>query len=351
MKRVPLKTTCPPTVSHRQPPAKALFWQRWAATVPGLILTCSLALGATLIQTNWELSLLSPLLLAILLGILLRNTVGLAPVFYPGVRFSLKTILKLAIILLGLRLSLGDIAKLGLTGFVMISAVLVSTVAFTLWLGSRLGISQKLVHLIAAGTSICGASAVVTANSVVDSSEEEMAYAIGLITALGTVAMLLYPLVPEVLHLSSLSYGIWCGASIHEVAQVIAASFQYDLVSGEFATLSKLSRVLYLAPLTVVLSFLTQRGKPQGSRMYIPWFVAMFLGVIGINSLEIVPIALKSGILQLNKLLLGISLAGMGLETDLKKIRNLGIQPVYLAVVSWFFLAGSSLLLVRQLYP
>ncbi|MEN9204212.1 MAG: putative sulfate exporter family transporter, partial [Thermostichales cyanobacterium DRC_bins_46] len=313
MKRVSLKTTRPPMVSHPQPPLRALLWQRWTATVPGLLLTSGLALGATLVQTTWELSLLSPLLLSILLGILLRNTVGLAPVFYPGVRFSLKTILKLAIILLGLRLSLGDIATLGLTGFVMTSILLVSTVTFTLWLGSRLGISQKLVYLIAAGTSICGASAVVTANSVVDSSEEEMAYAIGLITALGTVAMLLYPLVPELLHLSSLSYGIWCGASIHEVAQVVAASFQHDLVSGEFATLSKLSRVLYLAPLTVVLSMLTQHGKPQGARMYVPWFVVMFLGVVGINSLGIIPIALKSGILHLNKLLLGISLAGMGL--------------------------------------
>lgn len=349
MKSLPLKTTPLPSPVD-QVPKRLSFWQLCAATLPGLVLTIGLAIGAMLFLTIWDVSLLSPLLLAILMGILMRNTVGLAPVFYPGVRFSLKKVLKLGIILLGLRLSLGDIATLGLTGFGIISAVLVCTVVFTLWLGSRLGISDKLVHLIAAGTSICGASAVVTANSVVDSSEEEMAYAIGLITALGTVAMLLYPLVPELLHLSSLSYGIWCGASIHEVAQVIAASFQHDLVSGEFATLSKLSRVLYLAPLTVILSLLTQRGKPKGSPIYIPWFVVMFLGVVAVNSLGIIPLVLASGILSLNKLLLGISLAGMGLETDLKKIRKLGIKPLYLAIASWFFLAISSLTLVKQFY-
>nr|WP_279611146.1 putative sulfate exporter family transporter [Thermostichus vulcanus] len=346
---MPLNITRPP-IPTQLPSAHSSRWRAWAMLLPGLLLTSGLAVGATLIQATWTISLLSPLLLAILFGILLRNTVGLPPTFYPGVRFSLKKILKLAIILLGLRLSLGDIATLGLTGFVMISATLVSTVAFTLWLGSRLGISQKLVHLIAAGTSICGASAVVTANSVVDSSEEEMAYAIGLITALGTVAMLLYPLVPELLHLSSLSYGIWCGASIHEVAQVIAASFQHDLVSGEFATLSKLSRVLYLAPLTVVLSLLTQRNQPTGSSLYIPWFVVIFLGVVVVNSLGLLPRDLTDGILSINKLLLGISLAGMGLETDLKKIRTLGIQPLYLAIASWLFLAVSSLVLVKQFY-
>ncbi len=349
MKRLPLKITHPP-IPTSLPSPDSSRWRAWATTLPGLLLTSGLAIGATLIQAVWEISWLSPLLLAILFGILLRNTVGLAPIFYPGVQLSLKKILKLAIILLGLRLSLGDLATLGMTGFVMISAVLVSTVAFTLWLGSRMGISQKLVHLIAAGTSICGASAVVTANSVVDSSEEEMAYAIGLITALGTLAMLLYPLVPELLHLSSLSYGIWCGASIHEVAQVIAASFQHDLVSGEFATLSKLSRVLYLAPLTVVLSLLTQRRQTTGSSIYIPWFVVMFLGVVAVNSLGLLPGVLTSGILSINKLLLGISLAGMGLETDLKKIRNLGIKPLYLAVASWLFLAASSLILVKQFY-
>jgi len=349
VKSLPLERTHLPSPIE-QVPKDLSFWQLCATTLPGLMLTSGLAIGATLILAIWEVSLLSPLLLAILFGILLRNTVGLAPVFYRGVRFSLKKLLKLAIILLGLRLSLGDIATLGLTGFGLISVVLVSTLAFTLWLGSRLGISQKLVHLIAAGTSICGASAVVTANSVVDSSEEEMAYAIGLVTALGTVAMLLYPLVPELLNLSSLSYGIWCGASIHEVAQVIVASFQHDLVSGEFATLSKLSRVLYLAPLTFVLSLLTQHGKTKGSPMYIPWFVVMFLVVVAVNSLGIIPLTLASGILSLNKLLLAISLAGMGLETDLKKIRQLGIKPLYLAIASWLFLASSSLLLVKQFY-
>jgi len=334
---------------------KLLSKSSFQEVIKGVLLVGGLAASTIVLQHGTGLKTLSPLILAIILGIFVRNTIGVAPVFQPGIRFSLKRILRLAIILLGLRLSLIEVMTVGSTGLLIVGVTLVSTFWFTCWLGKRLGINTKLTQLIAAGTSVCGASAVVATNSVVEGTEEDTAYAVAMVTAFGSIAMLLYPVLPALLQLTPEAFGVWCGASIHEVAQVVAAAFQHGVVSGELATIAKLSRILFLAPMIVLLGIFSVKSKSVEQKLSwqqlpIPWFILFFLVVVVMNSLQLIPEMLKALLIQTNYFFLTLSLAAMGLETNLHKIKQSGIKPVYLAGASWMFLASLSLVLIEVFY-
>lgn len=323
---------------------------------PGLLLVSLLAVLSIFIQKLPGLTFFTPLIIAIVLGVLIRNTIGMAQKFQPGIKFSLKRVLRLAIVLLGLQISLSQMIAVGTLGLSIILITVISTLAFTLWLGQRLGIPPKLVQLIAAGTSICGASAVIASNTVVEDSEENVAYAVAMVTAFGTAAMLFYPPLSGFLHLSPQTYGIWCGASIHEVAQVVATAFQRDSVSGELATVTKLSRVMLLAPTVLGLSVLSLGGSRSSQRLSwnqlpIPWFAFYFILLIGINSLNVLPTGLKEITLQVSQFLLTMAMAAMGLETHLKKLSRAGLKPLYLAAAVWLFIATLSLLLIKLFLP
>jgi uncharacterized integral membrane protein (TIGR00698 family) len=323
--------------------------------LPGVLLTSGLALLATSLQRLPSLNLLSPLIIAVLLGVLVRNTVGTPAICRPGITFSLKRILRLAIILLGLQLSIAQVLTIGPIGLAIVVVTLASTFIFTCWLGRHLGVERKLTQLIAAGTSICGASAVVATGGVVKSSDEDVAYAVAIVTVFGTLSMLLYPGLDMGLHLTSAAFGLWCGASIHEVAQVVAAAFQMGQTSGEIATISKLSRVVFLVPMLVGLSVLSfSNRQPSGatkhSQLPIPWFVLGFVALIALNSTSLLPMTIRDWIIQGNKFLLTLALAAMGLETNLLKIRETGLKPFYLGAASWLFISALSLGLVKAFY-
>ncbi|NJL83808.1 MAG: YeiH family putative sulfate export transporter [Chloroflexaceae bacterium] len=328
---------------------------RWRSLVPGLLLTTAIALVATALSRLPSLSLLSPLILGIVLGIAVRNVLGPLPHCRPGIVFSLKRLLRLAIILLGLQLSFAQVLLVGPVGLAIAVVTLVSTFIFTCWLGRYLGINRQLAQLIAAGTSICGASAVVATGSVVESSDEDVTYAVSIVTIFGTISLFTYPVLAMVLKLTPEAFGIWCGVSIHEVAQVVAAAFQTGEMSGELATVAKLSRVLFLVPMLLGLGFLSARKRRlaadrPGQPLPIPWFVLGFIALIGVNSLDVIPLALKDHIIQGNRFLLTISLTAMGLETSLRKIWQIGHKPFYLGAASWLFIAVLSLILVKLFY-
>ena len=299
-----------------------------------------------------NLTLLSPLMLAVILGIAIRNSIGVSPIFEPGIKFCLKRLLKFAIVLLGLKLSLAEVQTVGIKGVIIVAISIISTFSFTLWLGRKLGIRQRLACLIATGTSICGASAIVATSSVIESSEEDVVYAISLVTVMGTIATFLYPIISTIIQLSPEAFGIWCGASIQDVAQVIAASFQNGDTSGMLATISKLSRVLFLIPAMITLSYYAAslglgRAEKTSKKVPVPWFAVAFIMAVIINSFNIIPVDIKNSISQTNPFLLTISLIALGLNTNLSKISKIGFRPIYLAGISWIFLSVSSLFFIK----
>jgi uncharacterized integral membrane protein (TIGR00698 family) len=337
-------------------------WQRASRDhlLPGLFLTFTIAAFAFELRSLSGIAALSPLIIAIVLGTVFRNSVGTPAAFKSGVTFSMRRILRLAIILLGLQLSLSQVVSVGVVGITIIALTLVGTFVFTLWLGNRIGIDHKLAQLIAAGTSICGASAVIATNTVTRASDEEVAYAVASVTVFGSAAILLYPALAGFLQLTPHAFGLWAGASIHEIAQVVAAAFQNGTEAGNFATIAKLSRVMLLAPMILVLGHIIakkQRAIDVGTvapaaRQAVPkpWFVAGFVGMMLFNSLGLIPPADKAYLTQATTFLLTVALAAMGLETDIGKLRAKGWKPLLVGAGSWVFISIFSFCLIELVY-
>jgi uncharacterized integral membrane protein (TIGR00698 family) len=322
------------------------------ALLPGVALAAALALAATLLQLVPLLNRLGALILALAFGMALRNTIGLPAVFRPGVVFSLRRVLRFAVVLLGLQLSLRQLIDVGGLGLLIVVLTLGGSYLFTLLAGVWLRIDRQLCHLIAAGTSICGASAVLAANAVTRGSDEDGAYAVAVVTVFGTLAMIAYPWLPGPLTLSEQTYGLWVGASVHEVAQVLGAAETNGLISLKLATVSKLSRVLLLAPVVALLGLLTtqkadfQEGKNLRS-WPVPLFVLGFVATCLLNTLFPLPTDVRAGVVTGTRFLLAVALAALGLETDVRKLSGKGPRPLLLGAVSWLFIAGLSYALIR----
>lgn len=328
--------------------------QHKPATVwPGLVLTAAIAGTGFALREIPGLRLFSPMILSIMTGIVFHNVIGTPVRAKTGVVFSVRRILRLAIVLLGLQLTAQEVVDVGGKGIAVIALTLVGTFLFTTWVGRLIGVDRKLTQLIAAGTSICGASAVIATNTVTQAHDEDVAYAVACVTVFGSVAMLAYPLLPAVLHLDPHAFGLWSGASIHEIAQVVAAAFQDGEQAGEFATIAKLSRVMMLAPTVIVLGLMASRRAGRHGHVHsqakpaLPWFVLGFVALVGVNSVVTIPHEARSVIVLATTFLLSMALAAMGLETDIAKLKAKGVAPFILGLSSFVFIAGFSLLLVK----
>jgi uncharacterized integral membrane protein (TIGR00698 family) len=347
--------------AHAQPAAKTqpgslLASGKSALTVlPGLLMASSVAASAYLVRRFPGMTTLSPLILAILIGTAFHNFIGTPAWAKLGVGFSLRRLLRFGIILLGFQLTISQVIEVGSRGFLIIAATLAATFIFTVWMGKLLGVDRKLAQLIAAGTSICGASAVIATNTVTNAHDEDVAYAVACVTVFGSVAMFTYPLLPGLLHLDPHGFGLWTGASVHEIAQVVAAAFQDGKAAGEFGTIAKLSRVILLAPVVIALGLLAARSPATSdpastaasSRPPMPWFVFGFLAIVGLNSLVAVPSSDKAVIATVTTFLLSVALAAMGLETDIRKLKAKGLRPALLGTLAFIFIATFSFTLIK----
>src|ERR1700721_1736624 len=294
------------------------------AVLPGLLLTAAVAASAYGLRRLPGMATFSPMILAIMIGIAFHNLVGTPAIARPGITFSLRRLLRIAIILLGLQLTITQVIEVGGRGIGIIATTLLATFAFTVWMGQLLGVDRKLAQLIAAGTSICGASAVIATNTVTNAHDEDVAYAVACVTVFGSVAMFAYPLLPGLLHLDPHAFGLWTGASIHEIAQVVAAAFQDGQKAGEFGTIAKLSRVMLLAPMVIALGLIANHrakntdpaASGSSARPPMPWFVLGFVALGGVNSLIAIPAEARVWIATGTTFILSVPLAAVGWTMD-----------------------------------
>lgn len=310
--------------------------------IPGLALTAAIAAAALTIRSATGWMALSPLILSIILGMAIRNTVTLPQRFEPGIQFSLKRILRAGIILLGMQVTATQILSLGGAALVLVALTLVATFLAIRLTGRLMGVDRQLTDLIAAGTSVCGASAVIAANTVVRGKEEHVAYAVACVTLFGSISMIAYPLLAAPLGLDERAYGLWSGATIHEVAQVVAASFQAGDVAGQFGTISKLARVVLLAPLVLTLALAMRSTSSKGRRVSapIPCFVLGFVAMMLVNSVVSIPADVSRNIVMLTNFFLSMALAAMGLQANIGKLRAEGWRPLALGAFGWIFIAA-----------
>jgi len=321
--------------------------------VPGLALAVAVvvvAFGVEALVKTYSPLVISPLVVAVVFGALISN-LGLMPKScLPGVRFAARSLLRTGIVLLGLQLSFTQVGDLGAPGLVLVVFVVSITFFGTQWLGRRMGLSNGLSLLVATGFSICGASAIAAMRPVSDADDDDMAYAIALVTICGSLAIFLLPLVGEMIVFSGARFGSWVGASVHDVAQTVATAASGNEQSQHAAIIVKLTRVMLLAPLVAGVSF-TRRRKLRNSQSeattakrppIMPLFIIGFLASITLNSVIELPSTFLSDVKWIEKSLLAAALVGLGAGVDARKLRSIGVRPLALGLISWVLIATVS---------
>jgi uncharacterized integral membrane protein (TIGR00698 family) len=299
---------------------------------------------------------LNSLVIAVVIGFLIANLFKIPDSFLPGTTFTVKKILKLGIILIGFKISLADINSLGLKGLVVILLSVSFCFYFTMWLGKKMGIEKKLAILLAAGTSICGASAIIATGSVIKSDEKDSAISVAVISVIGTIFMVLYPVAFHTFGMGKLIYSVWAGSSIHEVAQVVAAGFSVSEEVGNYSSMVKMSRVTFIIPVTLILLFREIRQVNSEAKtislkdLNIPWFVIGFVLMILLNSMAIIPDAIKTYIIQLDNILLTAAMFSLGTDINFSKVKETGLQPFYLCLASSIVISTVSLISTLFIY-
>lgn len=314
--------------------------------------------------SNWNIFAtigVSPLIIGIVMGIGYGNTLRqhLPKQWVPGILFSSSNLLRLAVILYGFRLTVQDVASVGMTG-ILTDVVMVSTtfVGGTV-LGMKVfGLPRRLAMLTSAGSSVCGAAAVLGTEPVVRAKPYESSIAVGTVVVFGTVAMFLYPLLYKsgLLGLTDQTYGLWVGSTMHEVAHAVAAGNAISADAGNTAVIVKMLRVVLIAPLLVCVGFWLakypekkEEGESEGrdeagsrGKRTFPWFALLFVLCIGINSLGIIPTRVVHFINALDIFMLTMAMCALGMETSMEKARVVGPKPFLLAgiLAVWLMVGG-----------
>ena len=297
----------------------------------------------------------SPIAVAMLLGLLASPFVHLgesSPVPVIG-KFALRT----GVVLLGFRITLDEIADLGVVTLLMAVVVSVSVLAATVWIGRRTAIGRTLATLLGVGSAICGASAVAAAGTTIESSDEDTAYAIATVTLIGTVATFALPAVGTWAGLGDRDLGIWIGMMVHDVGQVVAASTTVGDVALTAAVPVKLVRVLLLVPVLTVLarSSLAPRREPgaevpsraQRVRGLVPGFLALFIVASVISSTGVIPDGLADVAADVEKILFTAALFAIGVSVHAPTLRRIGLRPALTSTVIWSVAALTTLVILR----
>ncbi|MET9647614.1 putative sulfate exporter family transporter [Streptomyces syringium] len=305
----------------------------------------------------WAVHLLVPavpmLTAAVVLGIAAAHTPGLRARIRgtgrAGLTMAGKRLMRIGIVLLGLKLSLHDVLGLGWATVVMVLAVVAATFGGTLWLGRKLGLRGDQPLLIATGYSICGASAIGAVSEVTGSDEEDVATSVALVTLCGTLAIAVLPLLHHPLGLDDAQFGRWVGAGVHDVGQVVATAQTAGPDALTDAVLVKLMRVAMLAPLVaaVAMSVRARRATPAGTTTgkrpaLVPLFVLGFLAMVAVRSTGLVPGGVLDVAQHAQELLLAAALFGLGSAVHLPSLVRTGGRVAALGLSSWVVIAGAS---------
>jgi len=301
---------------------------------------------------------LSALTVAILLGIITGNFLPgrWHPPIAPGIGWSKHWLLRMGIVLYGVRLTLREIEDIGMTAVLIDGLVLISTFVLACVLGVRwLKLEMNTAMLIGAGSAICGAAAVMAAEPVVRGRSEQVTVAVATVVVFGTIAMLVYPLLYR-LNLDwnlitggEHGFGVYVGASVHEVAQVLAVGRSISEAAADTAVITKMVRVMMLAPFLLGLALWLARAKASSApaqttaRLTIPWFAFGFIGVVVVNSLLPLPARVASSLNAIDTGILAMAMASLGVSTQVSALRQAGMKPLLLALVLfiWLILGGA----------
>jgi len=296
---------------------------------------------------------------AIVLGLLLRNTLPLPASLTPGLKFATTTILRAGIVLVGIRLSLFDVLKLGIAGLPVVLAAIATGLLFVTWFNKKLGLPPRLGTLIAAGTSICGVTAIVSVAPAIEADEREVAYAVANVVAFGLFGMLFYPYLAHAVLGSSETIGLFLGTAVHDTSQVVGAALTYKQVYGDdvvlrVATVTKLTRNIFLAAVIPFLTWQHLRStqsaigaakKKLSWQSLVPGFIIGFLAMAVVRSIGDATLGSRGAAFGIwdaaawasltkqlgdywaSQVLLGTAMAAVGLNTNFAVFKGVGLKP------------------------
>ncbi len=316
---------------------------------------------------------ISEILVAVLLGLYLRNWIGLGERTKVGIKFSIQRVLRFGIILLGLRLSLQDVVATGAKALVLVTICITVALILAYLAGRLFKVPPRLAALIGVGTAICGNTAIVATAPVLDATEEEVSFAVATITLFGLLAVLTYPIIGHFLGLSDRFFGLWAGTAVNDTSQVVAVGAIYSGAALNVATIVKLTRNTLMAPLIVLIGLVSRSTNKKMSSSaanatrldwgkLIPGFVIGFLVMSLIRTLGVAfsflpqnvsnpgNLQLAANILtaldEVSKFAILMALAAVGLNTDLSSLRRIGVKPLIIGTCVAVVIAIISLSLI-----
>ena len=313
----------------------------------GIGITLVIALVAALLGKVPYLDIMGQLVLAIMIGMIWGHTIGLKNSHRSGVQFSSKKLLRVGIILLGLRLNLSAMYDAGLHAFLYAGLLLTVALVTVYSLARLFRVNKTLSILTACGTAICGAAAIVAIAPLVKAKESTTAVSVAVIAVLGTMFTLIYTMMYPFLPFTDYQYGIFAGGTLHEIAHAVAASTAGGEDAENIAIVVKLTRVALLVPVAILIGIYMKKREPQNhtqrfslKTLPIPWFIFGFLAMSAVNTIGILPESVVNLLISLAYLLLSMAMAGLGLNVEFQAFKKFGFHVFFAGLLGTLILIG-----------
>ena len=282
--------------------------------------------------------------IALALGLVLALTLGHP---YPARNSkATKLLLQISVVVLGFGMNLQKVIEAGRTGILFTIATIIGTLLLGFLLGRAMGISSTTSHLISSGTAICGGSAIAAVGPVVEASDEEMSVALGTVFILNSIALFAFPMIGHRLGMTQPQFGVWAAIAIHDTSSVVGAAAKYGADALQIATTVKLTRALWIVPLTLATAFFFKR---KSARVVVPWFILWFVVASVIRTYVPAPAEVWSTLTMLAKIGLTITLFLIGAGLSRKSIAAVGARPLILGIVLWIVISCASLFAVMRM--
>lgn len=312
--------------------------------IPGVLLAAAVALLACWLESWLPIHLIGSAVIAMFLGMVLNHFLKGNALFAPGLKFTSKKILKLAIILLGLSLNITTILYVGRMSLVVMVFTLLTCFGGGYFIGKALGLNWKLSNLISAGTGICGGSAIAAIAPTIDAEDNDVAYAMSATFLFDMAMIVLFPIMGRALGMSDQAFGIWAGTAVNDTSSVVATGYAFSEGAGDFATMVKLTRTLAIIPTVITFAFIQLRLKRKEAMAaqqdgtqwkakfsitkIFPWFILGFVAMSIVASLFPIPTQVVSHSKSISKFLMVCALAAIGLNTSFSSLKKAGIRPM-----------------------
>ena len=309
--------------------------------LPGFLAAVVIAAVAKWLESLLPIHLIGASVIALFIGMGIHALRKPGNRLLPGLKFTSKKVLKLAIVLLGASLSIGTILHVGRLSLTVMVFTLLTCFGGGYFVGKKLGLDWKLSNLISAGTGICGGSAIAAIAPVIEAEDSDIAYAISATFLFDMAMIVLFPIMGRAMGLSDMAYGLWAGTAVNDTSSVVAAGYAFSEGAGDFATMVKLTRTLSIIPTVIIFSLINSHlkaktrnssGKFSTKKVKItgllPWFILAFLAMAITNSFGFIPVSVSATLKSISKFLMVAALAAIGLNTDFREMKKSGINPM-----------------------